>query len=132
MNNYPRAVDAIPSHIMSPFLAHAKQRGEFWYDMLYLCAALGLRNSECRELKCSHNHLLHLSDSKNVRSFITRKANQHFDEHWIGIARRWLREHVRDRHIGLIVRLASTPEMLEELAHEYGLKILPTLSPTPL
>jgi len=30
MNNHPRAVDAIPSHIMRPFLAHAKQRGEFF------------------------------------------------------------------------------------------------------
>ncbi|EHJ9985795.1 hypothetical protein KB976_004947 [Vibrio parahaemolyticus] len=125
MNNHPRAVDAIPSHIMRPFLAHAKQRGEFWYDMFYLCAALGLRNSECRELKHTHidwnNHRLHLSDSKTVRSVVTRKANQNFHRHWIGIARRWLREHVRDTHIGLIVRLASTPEALEELAHEYGL-----------
>jgi len=93
--------------------------------MFYLCAALGLRNSECRELKHTHidwnNHRLHLSDSKTVRSVVTRKANQNFHRHWIGIARRWLREHVRDTHIGLIVRLASTPEALEELAHEYGL-----------
>ncbi|WP_152447711.1 hypothetical protein [Vibrio owensii] len=31
-----------------------------------------------------------------------------------------MREHIRDKNIGLIVRLANTKEGFEELAHEYG------------
>lgn len=124
MKNHSRTVDAIPPKVMSSFLVHARERSVFWYDMFYLCATLGLRNSECRELKQHHidwhTQTLCLIDSKNIRSFITRRAHQQFDAHWLSIGRRWLREHIRDKNIGLIVRLANTKEGLEELAHEYG------------
>ncbi|ENP0851876.1 hypothetical protein ACM6XU_004594 [Vibrio parahaemolyticus] len=126
MTPFPRTMDAIPSHVMSDFLQAAKARGQFWYDMFYLCAVLGLRNSECRELKLEHIHwptqILHLSDSKSTRSFITRRANRDFDAHWLSIGRRWLREHIRDKHISLIVRLADSTVALQELAKEYGLE----------
>lgn len=123
MQHYPRTVDAIPPQVMPSFLAQARERGLFWFDMFYLCATLGLRNSECRELKLHHidwqTQTLSLGDSKNVRSFITRRAHQYFDNHWLSIGRRWLREHIRDKNISLIVRLANSKEGLEELAHEY-------------
>ncbi|TOM64760.1 hypothetical protein CGH67_24275 [Vibrio parahaemolyticus] len=119
-----RTMDAIPANTMRDFLHAAKARGRFWYDMFYLCAALGLRNSECRELKRGHidwtTQTLHLRDSKGGRAFITRRANQRFDAHWLSIGRRWLREHARDKHISLIVRLVSSSAGLMELAEEYG------------
>ncbi|MCQ9091282.1 site-specific integrase [Vibrio alginolyticus] len=121
-----RTMDAIPANTMRDFLHAAKARGQFWYDMFYLCAALGLRNSECRELKRSHidwsTQTLHLSDSKGTRAFITRRANQRFESHWLPVGRRWLREHARDKHISLIVRLVSSVVGLRELAEEYGLE----------
>ncbi|TOM95270.1 hypothetical protein CGH67_26840 [Vibrio parahaemolyticus] len=126
MTTLSRTMDAIPANTMRDFLQAAKARGQFWYDMFYLCAALGLRNSECRELKRGHIHwqsqTLHLDDSKGTRAFITRRANQRFESHWLSIGRRWLREHVRDKHISLIVRLVSSSAGLMELAEEYGLK----------
>ncbi len=87
-------------------IERAKARGRFWYDMFYLCAA----------------QTLHLRDSKGARAFITRRANQRFDAHWLSIGRRWLREHVRDKHISLIVRLVSSSAGLMELSQEYGLE----------
>ncbi|EJG1885653.1 hypothetical protein BS049_RS23270 [Vibrio parahaemolyticus] len=92
--------------------------------MFYLCATLGLRNSECRELKNGHidwaTQTLHLRDSKGTRAFITRRANQHFEAHWLAVGRRWLRENIRDKHISLIVRMAHFSQWLNELAEEYG------------
>ncbi len=124
MTTLSRTMDAIPTNTMRDFLQAAKVRGQFWYDMFYLCATLGLRNSECRELKRGHIHwlsqTLHLDDSKGTRAFITRRANQRFEAHWLSIGRRWLREHVRDKHISLIVRLVSSSAGLMELAEEYG------------
>ncbi|EHK4784344.1 hypothetical protein I9G03_002549 [Vibrio parahaemolyticus] len=124
MKHHSRTVDAIPPQAMQSFLTQARERGVFWYDMFYLCATLGLRNSECRELKQHHidwqTQTLCLSDSKNVRSFVTRRSHQNFDSHWLSIGRRWLREHIRDKNIGLIVRIVNSKEGLEELAHEYG------------
>lgn len=126
MLTFSRTMDAIPTNTMRDFLRAAKARHPFWYDMFYLCATLGLRNSECRELKCHHinwnNQTLHLRDNKSTRAFITRRANQHFEAHWLAIGRRWLREHVRDKHISLIVRLVNSSGGLMELAEEYGLK----------
>ncbi len=120
-----RTMDAIPANTMRDFLHAARARGQFWYDMFYLCAALGLRNSECRELKRSHidwaTQTLHLSDSKGTRAFITRRANQRFETHWLPVGRGWLREHVCDKHISVIVRLVSSFAGLRELAEEYGL-----------
>ncbi|MCQ9091274.1 site-specific integrase, partial [Vibrio alginolyticus] len=126
MPTFSRTMDAIPANTMRDFLHAAKTRHPFWYDMFYLCATLGLRNSECRELKRSHinweTQILHLQNSKSTRAFITRRANQRFDAHWLAIGRRWLREHVRDKHISLIVRLVNSSSGLMELAEEYGLK----------
>ncbi|MCD1416917.1 hypothetical protein IOC51_23110 [Vibrio parahaemolyticus] len=126
MTTYSRTMDAIPANAMQDFLAAAKARGGFWYDMFFLCAALGLRNSECRELKRNHidwnTNTLHLRDSKSTRAFITRHANQYFESHWLSIGRRWLREHIRDRHISLIVRLVDSGAGLVEIAQEYGLE----------
>lgn len=89
MKNHSRTVDAIPPKVMPSFLVHARERGVFWYDMFYLCATLGLRNSECRELKQHHidwhTQTLCLIDSKNIRSFITCRAHQQFDAHWLSI-----------------------------------------------
>ncbi len=70
MTTNPRTVDAIPANTMRDFLHAAKARGQFWYDMFYLCVVFGLRNSECRELKRTHvdwtTQTLHLSDSKGA------------------------------------------------------------------
>ncbi len=43
MTTLTRTVDAIPSNVMRDFLHAAKAHGQFWYDMFYLCATLGLR-----------------------------------------------------------------------------------------
>lgn len=80
MTLYSRTMGAIPTNAMSDFLHATKVRGQFWYDMFHLCATLGLRNNECRELKIEHfdeqTQTRHLSDSKSIRAFITRHANQ--------------------------------------------------------
>ncbi|MCG9702254.1 hypothetical protein L1D19_19420 [Vibrio natriegens] len=43
-----------------------------------------------------------------------------FEHYWLSIGRRWLREHIRDRHISLIVRLVNISSGLVGLAQEYG------------
>lgn len=118
--------DAIPQELERDFLRIARTKGAFWYDQLTLCSLFGLRNIEARELRASEinftDNKIRLTNSKQVKSFITKEANKAFNEQWLKEGRKWLRKNVDDNNISLIVRLATTTEMLEELADEYDLK----------
>lgn len=117
-------VDAIPEEQLPKFLKQAQRYGEFWYDMFLLCSVFGLRNIECRELTIEQidwkTQQINLTRSKSVKSHITKQANVLFEKTWLTMGRRWLKEQVKDRHIGLIVRLVSDHEGLCQLAEEYG------------
>lgn len=126
MSYSQKFVDAIPEKLLPLFLKKAQIQGEFWYDMFLLCSTFGLRNIECRELAIKqidwHTQQIYLTHSKSTKSHITKQANILFEKKWLAIGRRWLKEHIKDPHIGLIVRLVSEHEGLCQLAEEYGLR----------
>lgn len=120
-----KAVDAVPTEVMNKFLNQARKRNQFWGDMFTLCNAFGLRNIECRELKAEHVDLnkgvLTLSDSKQVRAYITKNANKAVDAQWLIEGRKWLRANIDDPMVSLIVRLPTDTAQLDNLAQEYDL-----------
>ena len=119
------AVDAIPQDIQKQFLKEAYAINTFWGDMLTLCNELGLRNIEARELKAENvdlnSGIATLSDSKQVRAYITKTANKAVDAHWLIEGRKWLRQNISDPMVSIIVRLPTDTNQLANLAEEYDL-----------
>lgn len=119
------AVDAIPQDIQKRFLKEAYALNNFWGDMLTLCNELGLRNIEARELQAENVDLntgkMTLSDSKQVRAYITKTANKAIDSRWLIEGRKWLRAHISDPMVSIIVRLPTDTKQLANLAEEYDL-----------
>jgi hypothetical protein len=119
------AVDAIPQNIQKQFLKEAYAINTFWGDMLLLCNELGLRNIEARELQAENVDLnsgqLKLSDSKQVRAYITKTANKAVDAHWLIEGRKFLRQNISDPMVSIIVRLPTDTKQLANLAEEYDL-----------
>lgn len=117
------SVDAVPVEVQDKFIKKAYERGSFWGDMFTLCLSFGLRNSEARELHIEHVDLakcrLQLTDSKQVRSHITKVANKIINDSWMIAGRKWLRANIDDQNISLIVRLANDVQGLHSLADEY-------------
>ncbi|WP_372385217.1 hypothetical protein AB8613_23985 [Vibrio sp. BS-M-Sm-2] len=117
------AVDAIPEKLMPEFLKQAKIINSFWYDMFLLCSTFGLRNIECREMKCAQidfeNKVLILTNTKSQKSRITKKVNQHVRKLWLTKGRCWLQRRITDPNAMLIVRLASSLDDLAILAEEF-------------
>lgn len=120
-----KAVDAVPVKLQAQFIKLMSDKAKFWGDMMTLCSEFGLRNIECRELRADHVDLnkgiLTLSDSKQVRAYITKQANKIVDDQWLKDGRKWLRNNVDDSNISLIVRIAHDTKGLENLADEYDL-----------
>lgn len=120
-----KAVDAVPQEVQKHFLKAAYAKSEFWGDMFTLCDELGLRNSEARQLTmecvCFTNMKVTLRDSKQVRAHITKAANKAIDAAWLVAGRKWLRSHIDDPMISLIVRLPTDTKQLANLAKEYDL-----------
>ncbi len=119
------AVDAVPAEVQKHFIKEAYKIGEFWGDMFSLCNELGLRNVEARELKAEHvcmeSGLVTLSDSKQVRAYITKTANKAIESQWMIEGRKWLRNNIDDPMVSLIVRLPTNTAQLANLAEEYDL-----------
>lgn len=120
-----KSVDAIPAEIQNKFLSLAKKKSQFWHDMFFVCSELGLRNIECRELSVSdvdlNKGVVTLSDSKQVRAYITKTANKAVDSSWLIEGRKWLRANIDDPMVSLIVRLPTDTAQLANLATEYDL-----------
>lgn len=120
-----KAVDAVPAELQKKFISAAYKRGKFWGDMFELCSAFGLRNVEARELRVEHVNLkkgiVTLSDSKQVRSHITKAANKAIDKAWLIEGRKYLRSAIGGELAPLLVRMAIDTKQLEALADEYDL-----------
>ncbi len=120
-----RAVDAIPAELQKHFLKSAYDKAKFWGDLFTLCNELGMRNSETRELKAENVDLnkgiVILSDSKQVRAYITKTTNKLIDTQWLIEGRKWLRNHIDDPMVSIIVRLPTDTKQLANLAQEYDL-----------
>ncbi len=120
-----KAVDAIPLELHSQYLSLMKDRGVFWYDMAKLCLDFGLRNIEARELRAEHIDLergiILLSDSKQVRSYVTKTTNKQIQKQWLIEGRRFLRTAIGGELAPLLVRMCTTVDQLEALAQEYDL-----------
>ena len=119
------AVDAIPQEVQKAFLKEAYSINSFWGDIFTLCNELGLRNIEAREMVadnvCLKTGILTLSDSKQVRAYITKTANKAIDSEWLIEGRKWLRNHIDDPMVSIIVRLPTDTKQLANLAQEYDL-----------
>ncbi|MGR5070445.1 hypothetical protein [Vibrio alfacsensis] len=118
-----KAVDSIPTQLHKPYLKAMKDRGLFWYEMTKLCLDFGMRNVEARELKADHidldNCVITLSDSKQVRAYVTKQANKQLDKQWLIEGRKLLRGLIGGELAPLLVRMATTTDQLEALAEEY-------------
>lgn len=117
--------DAIPTEVQARYLSLMKEQGAFWYDMTKLSLDFGMRNIEVRELKASDINLndctITLSDSKQVRSYITKQSNKAINDDWLIQGRKLLRGLIDSDLAPLLVRLANDTKQLEQLADEYGL-----------
>lgn len=120
-----KAVDAIPQELKKPYLKAMKSKGVFWYEMTQLAITFGLRNIEVRELKADSinfdNNTIVLSDSKQVRAYVTKTANKTVLKSWLSEGRKFLRGAIGGELAPLLVRMATTTEQLEALAEEYDL-----------
>lgn len=120
-----RAVDAVPAEVQKQFLKSAYDKAKFWGDMFTLCNELGLRNIEARQLKAENVDLnrgiVTLSDSKQVRAYITKTTNKVIDAQWLTCGRKWLRTNINDPMASVIAALPTDTKQLANLAAEYDL-----------
>lgn len=120
-----KASDAIPVEVHAKYMELMKLEGKFWHDMSRLCLDFGLRNIEARELKASDIDLkqctITLTDSKQVRAYVTKSSNRALDTQWLIEGRRLLRELIGGDLAPLLVRMAQDTKQLAALAIEYGL-----------
>ena len=120
-----RAVDAVPAELQKHFLKSAYDKAKFWGDMFTLCNELGLRNVEARQLKAENVDLnkgiMILSDSKQVRAYITKTTNKLIDTQWLTCGRKWLRTNINDPMASVIAALPTDTKQLANLAAEYDL-----------
>lgn len=119
------SVDAIPQELEKHFMYEASLLGSFWRDMFQLCLTFGLRNSEARELQASHIDLkantITLTDSKQLRSHVTKATNKMIDASWLTEGRKFLRSAINNDLAPLFVRMCTDLKQLEALADEYDL-----------
>ncbi|WP_367971728.1 hypothetical protein RJD38_22180 (plasmid) [Vibrio scophthalmi] len=121
------SVDAIPQELEKSFMHEASLLGSFWHDMFQLCLTFGLRNSEARELQASHidlkSNTIILTDSKQLRSHVTKATNKMIDTSWLTEGRKFLRAAINNDLAPLLVRMCTDLNQLEALADEYDLLI---------
>lgn len=119
------SVDAIPQELEKHFMYEASLLAPFWRDMFQLCLTFGLRNSEARELQASHidlkSNMIILTDSKQLRSHVTKATNKMIDASWLKEGRKFLRSAINNDLAPLFVRMCTDLKQLEALADEYDL-----------
>jgi integrase len=119
------AVDQVPAQVAHHFIEAMRKRGEFWYDMFVVALDLGLRNVEVREMQPDminlEDNTLTLFDSKQVRAYVTKKANKQVDQQWLIEGRKLLRHKIGGDLAPLLVRMAVDTKQLAALAEEYDL-----------
>ncbi|MDF5010156.1 hypothetical protein P3596_25330, partial [Vibrio parahaemolyticus] len=119
------SVDAIPQELEKHFMYEASLLAPFWRDMFQLCLTFGLRNSEARELQASHidlkSNTIILTDSKQLRSHVTKATNKMIDASWLKEGRKFLRSAINNDLAPLFVRMCTDLKQLEALADEYDL-----------
>jgi len=81
------ASDSIPENLKGMYLGAMRNIHKCYFEMSVLCLAFGLRNIEARELKIQEIDLseqsILLSDSKQIRSFLTKSTNLALKIAWI-------------------------------------------------
>lgn len=127
-NNQILKVDAIPQSVEVEFLKAAYQKSAFWGDMFTVCHALGLRNSEARELRAEHvnvtNKQLTITDNKQFRAYVTKTAKKTVADDWITKGQMFLYDAAMskgDTIRAMIVEMAETNGQLKKVAEKLGL-----------
>jgi hypothetical protein len=122
--------DQLPATVQHHFLQQLGKRSLFWRELFEVSLHLGLRNVEARELTADMVDLdkktLHLFDSKQVRSHITKQANKWLDASWLKAGKKLVRIELKAQSEDALAALVTTAAVdsvvaLDDIADQFDI-----------